>query len=347
MLSVIRNLWRRLASAGANADAAKHYRQGLAHRKQHRLDDAAASYHRALALKPDYAEAHNNLGAILQLQGNSNAALASYERAVALDPGFSQPYLNLGRLLESLGNPAAAAACYHRALEHGIEPDTFRHLLNALEGITTERAPAAYARTVFDEFAERFDQRLVGELDYRIPQTLCERLQAFYGGSVTRLAILDLGCGTGLCGRHAAGFASRLVGVDLSPNMLVKARAHGVYHELVESDIVDYLRATPVAEFDAVLAADVFIYVGELGGVLQEVARVLRSGGVFAFSIELAPETVQDYGLLPSGRYAQSTAYISRLAMQSGLIQVETFPQVIRGKPGNGVNGQVFVLTKP
>lgn len=347
MLNIIKRLWYRLALTNTNAEATKHYLRGLAHRQKGHLEDAAASYRRALALNPNYAEAHNNLGAILQLQGHSDEALASYQRAVALHPELSQPYLNLGRLLESLGKSAAAAACYRRAIKRRIEPDTFSHLLNALEGRTTERAPVAYARTVFDEFAEHFDQRLIGELGYRIPQILCERLLALRSESDANLAILDLGCGTGLCGIHVAKFASRLVGIDLSPNMLAKARARGVYHTLIESDVTDHLRTAPASEFDAVLAADVFIYFGELREIFQEVARVLHSGGMFAFSIELASATAQDYELLSSGRYAQSISYINRLATEFNLVKVETFPQVIRGKSGNGVEGQIFILAKP
>ena len=45
-----------------------------------------AQYQRALALKPDFAEAHNNLGNALQEQGKADEAVAHYRRALALKP---------------------------------------------------------------------------------------------------------------------------------------------------------------------------------------------------------------------------------------------------------------------
>jgi predicted TPR repeat methyltransferase len=347
-----------LSEAGQHAEAAvayaratalkpdyaeAHFRLGLAWRDQQRYSDAATSYRSALTLRPDYIEAHNNLGAVLQLQGKLSEALASYRSAVALNPEFSQPYLNFGRLLEALGDGGGAARVYRHAMARGIEPDTFRHLANALAGITTERAPAAYARTVFDNFAEQFDRRLVEELGYRIPQILAECLKAEIGRNDLR--VLDLGCGTGLCGAQLRGSCVQLVGVDLSPSMLAKARARGIYHELVEQDLADYLSTAPSAGFDAVVAADVFTYIGELAGIFSQVARTLAGRGVFAFSVEQAPNH-EDFVLRSSGRYAQSATYIRRLAAQSGLSVQETRETTIRGEGSHAVNGNVFVLRK-
>jgi predicted TPR repeat methyltransferase len=333
-----------LKTAVAGAAAERHYRRGLAQRDAQRLDAAAACYRRALELKPDHARAHNNLGALLQIQERNAEALASYEQAVALAPDFPQPYLNLGRLHETLGNPAAAAASYRLALANGLQPEVFRHLLAAVEGVATPRAPAQYARAVFDEFAGRFDERLVAELGYRIPEILGARLRAMHPGG--RLAILDLGCGTGLCGAHVADIASRLIGVDLSPRMLDQARARNVYHELVEADIADYLRTVPSEAFDAVLSADVFIYLGELDEVFAQVARVLRRGGTFAFSVEECAGST-DYELRSSGRYAQSAAYVRRLVATCRLMEAESFPETIRGGSAAGITGRVFLLRRP
>ena len=325
-------------------DAEAHYRLGLAWRDQHRFDDAAASYRRALAIRPAYIEAHNNLGAVLQLQGNLSAALASYRVAVDLGPDFSHPYLNFGRLCEVLGDPPQATACYRRALERGVEPDVFSHLLNAVSGTASKRAPAGYVRNVFDEFAAHFDERLINELGYCIPELLADRVKKHAGGR--KLRVLDLGCGTGLCGEHIGKCCDYLAGVDLSPAMLARARARNVYHELAERDIEEYLRDAPAASFDAVLSADVFIYIGDLAGVFSDVARVLNAGGVFALSIEQAPAG-RDFTLQPNGRYAHSMDYIRRIAARPGLRVIEASPQRIRGGADGTAHGYVFVLLKP
>ena len=53
--------------------------------------------------------------------------------------------------------------------------------------------------------------------------------------------ILDAGCGTGLAGKKLREKASRLVGVDISPKMLIKAEEKGIYDELVEMELVTFL----------------------------------------------------------------------------------------------------------
>lgn len=324
----------------ADPDCAEaHYRSGLAWRDQQKFDAAIASYQRALTLKPGYIEAHNNLGVVLQLEGRADDALACYRRAIELVPDFSQPYINLGRLCEILGHREEAAQCYRKAIAANVEPATFRHFLNAAEGVNTGRAPAEYARTVFDNFAEHFDHRLVDGLGYRIPQILCERVIAMCGPR--KLRVLDLGCGTGLCGTHLQDICAQLVGVDVSPAMLAKAAGHKLYDALVEKDIAEYLLAAPAVAFDVVLAADVFVYIGDLAQVFVEVSRVLATDGVFAFSIESIADE-RDFWLQPNGRYVQSAGFVRRLAVQNGLAEIASFAETIR----TGAPGLIFFLRK-
>ena len=85
------------------------------------LDEAVACYRRALELKPDYAEAHNNLGNALQDQGKLDEAVACYRRALELKPDYAEAYNNLGNALRDQGKLDEAVACYRRALE--LKPD--------------------------------------------------------------------------------------------------------------------------------------------------------------------------------------------------------------------------------
>ena len=319
-------------------DAEAHFRLGLAWRAQQQLDAAKASYRRAIALRGDYIEAHNNLGSVLQMQGETAAALASYGTAVALKPSFGQPYLNLGRLYASHGDPAQAAQVFRTAIDRGIDVESFSHLLSALEGENTAAAPEGYTRELFDGFADDFDRHLVNDLGYRLPVILAARIKELQPQGDLR--VLDLGCGTGLCGANLAGHFATLTGVDLSPGMLEKARARNLYDVLVEENITAWLRRAPAAGFDVVLAADVLIYLGELGTVFTAVARTLSAGGLFAFSIEEAADG--DFKLQPSGRYAHAVTYIRQLCAGAGLLEIEAVEQHMRG----GINGTVFVVRK-
>jgi protein O-mannosyl-transferase len=81
------------------------------------LQKAASHYREALRIKPDYAEAHNNLGMILIQQGQTDAAETQYRQAIKNDPIFEKAYNNLGVLLAIRGNIEEAKVCFIRALE--------------------------------------------------------------------------------------------------------------------------------------------------------------------------------------------------------------------------------------
>ena len=80
-----------------------------------------ASYHKALAIKPDYAEAHNNLGNALKDLGKLDEAVASYHKALAIKPDFADAHNNLGSALQDLGKLEDAVTSYRKAL--AIKPD--------------------------------------------------------------------------------------------------------------------------------------------------------------------------------------------------------------------------------
>ena len=101
--------------------------------------------------------------------------------------------------------------------------------------------------------------------------------------------------------------------------MLQWAERRKIYDQLVLGDYVHYLSARQ-EPCDLVLAADVFIYAGDLVAVFQAVARLLRLGGLFAFSLEAAPQA--DYVLQPNRRYAHSLGYIHRLARENHFHEV-------------------------
>jgi predicted TPR repeat methyltransferase len=86
-----------------------------------KIDEVAAAYRRALELKPDFAEAHNNLGNALQLLQQLDGAAASFRRALEIKPAYVDAHNNLGVVLQSLGQLDDAAACFRRALK--INPD--------------------------------------------------------------------------------------------------------------------------------------------------------------------------------------------------------------------------------
>ena len=63
------------------------------------LDQAVTSYTKALQLKPDYAEAHSNLGAALSDLGKHEEAIASFTKALQIKPDYAEAHFNLARII--------------------------------------------------------------------------------------------------------------------------------------------------------------------------------------------------------------------------------------------------------
>jgi predicted TPR repeat methyltransferase len=320
--------------------------QGLQHHHAGRLTEAEAAYRESLRLLPGRPSTMTNLAAVIVLRqpaealslldaalaaepGNADAwfqrsealavlqrlpeALASIERVLALQPDAGPAWSRRGGLLKDLGRTAEAVPALKRAVELGADVEMNRYLLASLEGgAAPPAAPGDYVAALFDSYAETFDEQLTGKLGYRTPQLLVQGL----GGRRFDSA-LDLGCGTGLCGKLLRPWVGALHGVDLSAGMLEQARRLGVYDRLDHGDVVRHLAATPEHQHDLVIAADVFVYLGDLSAVFAATRRVLRAGGVFAFSVEAAADDV-DFELRPSSRYAQSERYVRRLVAEHG-----------------------------
>ena len=156
--------------------------------------------------------------------------------------------------------------------------------------------------------------------------------------------MIDLGCGTGLVGVALAAAGAEITGVDLSPRMLEIAAARGAYARLEQGELVAVLARIPALSVHAVLAADVFIYVGSLEAVFAQAARVLAPDGLFAMSVEKLD--AGSYQLRPTGRYAQSAAYLRTLAAQSGLQERSVERAHIRREGRVHVEGWIALFAK-
>jgi Flp pilus assembly protein TadD len=103
------------------AAASYHFALGLALQTEGKLDEAVASYQRALALNPENADAHSNLGSALAAQGRVVEAMTHYLQVLTLDPAHAHAYNNVGNLLHANGKWDEAVACYLKALS--CKPD--------------------------------------------------------------------------------------------------------------------------------------------------------------------------------------------------------------------------------
>ena len=320
--------------------ASAHAHLGNAQHALGRFDDALASYDRSLALTPGHRLALLGRGKALCSLRRLTDALASYEAALDVEPQCSESLMNRGDILLAIGRRSEGETSLRRAQACGADPERIRFLLASIGSEPMPSvAPAGYLRDLFNDFADRFDGELIGLLRYRVPELLAQRiLRHSPPGWVD---ILDLGCGTGLCGTLLTRIARRLTGIDLSAAMLAKAHECGVYTELECVGITDYL-AKRDREFDWVVAADVLVYFGDLAPVFAGVRRVLRAGGCFVFSVEAAEQA--DVELAATRRYRHSRPYLDRLAGEHGFTVDALENHVLRLEAGQAVNGHLACL---
>jgi len=317
--------------------------------RQGRPEAALPLLEQALASAPDDVDAWLQRADALAALNRPLEALEALERVVALAPQVPAGWTRRGNLQRELGRHDEAAASFRAALERGGDGALNGYYLAALTGAQVPPAPPRpYVQGLFDGYAESFDSHLVGTLGYCGHTALIEGLREHAAQRRYEHA-LDLGCGTGLCGTPARALAARVDGVDLSAAMLAKARTLGVYTSLAQADLTEHLQATP-QRHDLVLAADVFIYVGALEAVFAGVRRVLRPGGLFAFSLEQAEDRTDGglgFELRSSLRYAHAPRYVRGLAALHGFAVLALQQRPIRVDQGRPLPGLYAYLAAP
>lgn len=333
-----------LAAEPGSTDALLH--RATAQLQLARWPDALATLDRLLKLDPAYTEAWLRRAHALQRLERLDEALASYREVLARDPAHAAAWSGSGGLLRELRRLDESAHAFREALRHGAEPTLHGYYLAAVEGRDAPAiAPEAYVQALFDSYADDFDAHLVGKLGYDAHQQLVHTLAELAPGLYR--SALDLGCGTGLCGPLVRPMSGRLTGIDLSPLMLEKARALGTYDQLDTADIQTWLDRT-TERFDLVLAADVFIYIGDLAPVFAAVRRVMPQG-VFCFSVEVPPggsaaAGADGFQLQASLRYAHPESCLRRLAADHGFEVIACRPAALREDQRHTVAGLFVYL---
>jgi predicted TPR repeat methyltransferase len=306
---------------------------------------------RAAELEPEAIETWVHLGATYAETGQFPLALKALDRALVLQPQTLIALRHKASVLRELEQYDESAQCLKMLHQHGGGDEFTRYMLAAVLHAKTGWAqkppapPAGYVADLFDRYADDFSSHL-SQLDYRAPDILVKAAMGCLSQPWPN--VLDLGCGTGLVGQCLQGHALRVDGVDLSPGMVNRAQASGHYRQVWQADIHDAMEQAHRAEdqYDLIVSADVFIYVGALERAFQLAARVLRAGGGLAFSLEEWASGPENYVLRPSLRYAHSLAYIRRLASDHGFQILRADKDLLRHDHGKAISGLFCILQK-
>ncbi|MEQ3552081.1 class I SAM-dependent methyltransferase [Pseudonocardia nematodicida] len=139
------------------------------------------------------------------------------------------------------------------------------------------------ARALYDEWAATYDADLTGDAQgYVAPSVTADAVVAAAG---TAGEMLDAGCGTGLVGVELARRGVGTIdGLDVSPGMLERARATGVYRELREADLTAALEL-PDDSYDVVVCVGTLTHSHVGPSALSEFVRVIRHGGYLVATV--------------------------------------------------------------
>ncbi|EKD71939.1 MAG: tetratricopeptide repeat family protein [uncultured bacterium] len=304
---------------------------------------AKLHYQKALALSANDAQVLFNLGVIATHENRVHEAIDYYHRAICLHSDNFAAQQNLGSAYLMINDRKNALIHYREALRLQPGNEVIIHTIKILQDDKQLTAsPPAYIQALFDSYADHFDAHLVEGLQYNVPEQLFN-LICQYKNQPASLDILDIGCGTGLCGVVLKPIARTLVGIDLSEKMLQIAAEKKCYDHLIQTDIVSYL-VNKMDTFDLIVAGDVVVYYGDLSELFASVHSALKSTGMFAFNVEVA---VDDGDFQPSsGRFAHNQHYIERLATEYHFTILQQKDSVIRTQNRQPLYGCLYILGK-
>lgn len=198
-----------------------------------------------------------------------------------------------------------------------INPEDFIGLADAYAVVTAADNKQLYAR-----WASSYDTSFVEANRYRYPRAVAEHFVEVIPLHIGE-NLVDIGCGTGILGERLAALrpSCRIDGIDISPEMIAKARgkfrsdSSPVYQHFIEVDLTQPF-PDHVDEYDAMLSAGAFTH-GHLGPeVFQVLLPLVRVGGWFVIGINAEHFDTRDF----AGMLASMT--------QKGLIDSPTFHKI-------------------
>jgi predicted TPR repeat methyltransferase len=281
----------------------------------------------------------------LEAKGDLTGAADLLVQALELAPAYAAALFALGQVRSQLDDREGAIAAFEAARSadpadrHGAALQLTRLGVRPMGAM-----PEGYIRALFDGYAPAFDEALSDGLSYRAPELLYRAVvESRFDGSIKFGSVLDLGCGTGLAALPFRPCSDWIVGVDLSPAMLSRARAKGLYDRLIEAEVVGFLasEAKIKARYHVVLAADVFMYFDDLAPMFKAVAQVLAPRGKIAFSVE----THDGAGIIlrETLRYAHGQAHIRSALTGAGLNVLSLNAVSTRTEKGTPVPGLIVL----
>ncbi|MBR4106137.1 MAG: methyltransferase domain-containing protein [Alphaproteobacteria bacterium] len=289
------------------------------------------------------------LSQIYQKQKSYRKALNAAWKSVKISHGAGEHQVNLAYALYEIAEIKGVdfildmvQKFYQNYPDSGVAQQCYNTFFHPQK---TAICNSEYIEKIFDIFAPEFETTL-NRLHYNSPQMIAHYLAAVCHNR-SNLQVLDLGCGTGMCGANIKQIMPQTIlwGVDISSQMLAEADAKKIYDQLVKNDIISYLKISKF-QFDVIVASDVLTYFGVLDEVIALVFSHLKKNGIFIFTISQNNLNRQSCFLTLSSRFVHRFSYVEKTLKKVGFSHIENHKKIIRKEGKKDVNGGIFVAVK-
>lgn len=348
------------------------WHQGNILNAQGNMIGAESAYKQAIQINPKYELAYLNLASLLYRAGRLTEALEKLREAIVLNPESDTARYNLAVILEDNAVFDEALGLYFNVLirqkkkapvdiefriasclrglyryskqgkndakrfikgwiKHFPDSVVAKHTEAALMGKKSDRV-YDYVRSLYDVFAQSYDTKM-----HELNTTVCEQFKPFITDKVYN-NVLDLGCGTGACGKLFKKNFNFLTGVDISKEMLKKASLTKAYDLLKHTDAEHFLSAEK-SKYDLILASDMTCYIPDLDRFINSVAYNLSHNGRFVFSVE----TGKRDELRDTYRYVWCRRSVENALKKSGLTPEHFIETHLRREGRDLVEGIIVV----
>ena len=313
-------------------------------------ENAESTYRLGLEIFPENSDGLFGLAATLRVTESYDEAIEFYERGFDAEPSRTAAYWELAYSREMTGDKTGAEWAYRKCLENNPNHGMAKHLLAAMLGTTTDRAPDDYVRDLFDDYADSFEHDLLNDLNYVVPVLIGKELEKLSKSTNPQKmrrfsSALDLGCGTGLVSEAIKGVVTKIDGVDLSEKMVKVALEHQRYDKVYLEEMTAFLlnQTAGKPKYDLIVCGDALVYLGDLRSVFKGVSKRLRGKGIFCFSVEKLISG--SFSLCPTGRYAHSDGYIKDLSRNFGFEILAARDIVPRMDESQKIRGRLYLLS--
>lgn len=271
------------------------YKLGISHMHRGNISDAILRFRMVSFLTPENPDAHYNLGRCFIMAGENDNAKKQFEKTIQMKKNYAGVQYQIDKLEkpESINNIPA--------------------------DIITEKC---------ESIAESYNEE-AQENDLNRSSALVKLALANIEDKNPNLQVLDLGCGTGICGEilFSKEVTKNITGVDLCPEMLkatkrIKIDGTSVYDFLEKQEINDYLSKNKKS-FDLIISDDAFHYLGDMEKTASMLKKSLNAKSILAFT---ARENLSDgYKLdISKDKFDYSSKYIKETLKKAGFEELQT-----------------------